>query len=157
MAEGALPDAAPSVPPLLQHEGGTADDHGRPPGAPSRVGTGSTALPSNSERVREANASGGNRASNPRPDTASARLPVNPVEPREERPQKYELAFPGGSEGADLVEVTRINRTGPGGYPVYQDATGIIQAEISDQSEVRILATGSGQDSVLGVMARPSS
>ncbi|MFD3545837.1 hypothetical protein ACFWUW_09455 [Streptomyces sp. NPDC058655] len=41
--------------PRLQHQGGTADDHGRDPGAPSRVGTGSTAPPADSERVSRAN------------------------------------------------------------------------------------------------------
>ncbi|MFE4258153.1 DUF6296 family protein [Streptomyces sp. NPDC056883] len=156
MAEGTLPDPAPSAPVRLQHEGGTADDHGRLPGAPSRVGTGSTALPSDPERVREANASGGNRASDSGLDAAS-RVAVHPVEPRGEQREKYELAFPGGADGADLVEVTRINRTGPGGHPVYEDATGIIQAEISSESEVRVLATGGGQSSVPGVMARPLS
>lgn len=153
MAEGTLPDPDRSAPPLLQHEGGTADGHGRPPGALSRVGTGSTALPSDPERVREANASG-HRASAPGPGHAS-QLPEHPIEPREEQRQKYELAFPSGADGADLVEVTRTNRTGPGGHPIYEDATGIIQAEISDQLEVRILATGGGQTSVHSVMARP--
>ncbi|OKI42046.1 hypothetical protein CG724_11470 [Streptomyces sp. CB02120-2] len=65
------------------------------------------------------------------------------------------MAFPGGEGGADLVVVSRIGRMGPGGHPVYEDATGIVQAEISDQAEVRILATGGGQDAVPGVVARP--
>ncbi|MFE5721816.1 DUF6296 family protein [Streptomyces erythrochromogenes] len=111
------------------------DDHGRLPGAPSRTGTGSTAAPSDTERVREAN--------------------TRPAEPEGPR-QRYELAFPGGSEGGqDLVEVTRISRTGPGGHPVYEDATGIVRAEISEQAEVRILATGGQQESIRGVVARP--
>lgn len=79
---------------------------------------------------------------------------MNPAVP-EEPPDRYELAFPGGEAGADLVEVSRIGRTGPGGHPVYEDATGIVQAEISDQAEVRILATGGGQEAVSGVVARP--
>lgn len=64
--------------------------------------------------------------------------------------------FPGGLEGGeDNVEVTITDRTGPGGHPVYEDATGIILAEISEQSEVRVLATGPGQEPARGVTARP--
>ncbi|WP_443065744.1 DUF6296 family protein [Streptomyces sp. NBC_00503] len=56
-------------------------------------------------------------------------------------PRRYELVFPGGLEGGqDTVEVTVTGRTGPGGHPIYEDATGIVQAEISDRSEVRVLA-----------------
>ncbi|MGW0396000.1 hypothetical protein ACWDYJ_35100 [Streptomyces sp. NPDC003042] len=40
--------------PRLQQEGGTIDEHGREPGEPSRVGTGSQAPPADAERVREA-------------------------------------------------------------------------------------------------------
>ncbi|MFJ6718334.1 hypothetical protein [Streptomyces sp. NPDC091259] len=47
---------APHRPPL-QHEGGTADDHGRAPGAPSRTGTGSQPK-ADDERVRRANEGG---------------------------------------------------------------------------------------------------
>lgn len=135
-ADGISPaGSGPADPPPLQHRGGAMDDHGRLPGAPSRTGTGSTGSPSDPERVGEANA-----------------RPAEPAEPR----QRYELAFPGGSDGGqDLVEVTRISRTGPGGHPVYEDATGIVQAEISDQAEVRILATGGQQESTRGVVARP--
>ncbi|WP_406087275.1 hypothetical protein [Streptomyces virginiae] len=40
--------------PRMQHEGGTADEHGRRPGVPSRTGTG--AQPSaDAERVARAN------------------------------------------------------------------------------------------------------
>ncbi|WP_157879804.1 hypothetical protein [Streptomyces yangpuensis] len=46
---------APRRPPL-QHEGGTADDHGRQPGAPSRTGSGAGRPPLDSERVERANA-----------------------------------------------------------------------------------------------------
>ncbi|WUG90891.1 DUF6296 family protein [Streptomyces sp. NBC_00454] len=71
-------------------------------------------------------------------------------------PRRYELVFPGGLEGGqDTVEVTVTGRTGPGGHPIYEDATGIVQAEISDRSEVRVLATGAGQDPAHGVTARP--
>ncbi|MEV7419128.1 DUF6296 family protein [Streptomyces sp. NPDC089919] len=131
-AEGTPPsDPSPVRPPLLQNQGGTADDHGRPPGVPSRTGTGTSSAPSDPARVEEANA------------------PAGP-------PQRYELVFSGGTDaGEDRVEVSRISRTGPGGHPVYEDATGIVQAEISDQAEVRILPTGGGQDAVRVVTARP--
>ncbi|WP_412075739.1 hypothetical protein ACLF6K_07680 [Streptomyces xanthophaeus] len=53
---GEPPDEVPpAVPrPALQHEGGVADDHGRPPGSPSRTGTGSAEPPADPERVRAA-------------------------------------------------------------------------------------------------------
>ncbi|MFG2989450.1 hypothetical protein ACGFZK_09215 [Streptomyces sp. NPDC048257] len=40
--------------PRMQHEGGTADEHGRTPGVPSRTGTGAQA-PADAERVGRAN------------------------------------------------------------------------------------------------------
>ncbi|MER7466629.1 hypothetical protein [Streptomyces sp. NPDC097981] len=46
-------NGAPALRPRLQHEGGIADDHGRPPGVPSRTGTGAQA-PADPERVRNA-------------------------------------------------------------------------------------------------------
>lgn len=46
--------ASASRRPRLQNEGGTADDHGRKPGVPSRTGTGSQ-RPADPERVRRAN------------------------------------------------------------------------------------------------------
>jgi len=55
----------------------------------------------------------------------------------------------------DVVEVRRTDRTGPGGHPVYADATGIVQAEISDRGEVRMLATGGHQSPSAPVVARP--
>ncbi|MFF2404921.1 DUF6296 family protein [Streptomyces goshikiensis] len=142
----------PATSPLLPHEDASADDHGRPPGASSRVGTGSTAPTSVTERVSEA-APPGSRSHSNAPAT-SPWPATNPAEP-EEPHGRYELAFPGGEGGADLVVVSRIGRMGPGGHPVYEDATGIVQAEISDQAEVRILATGGGQDAVPGMVARP--
>ncbi|MFE6847213.1 DUF6296 family protein [Streptomyces sp. NPDC057686] len=149
--QGTSRSGGPAAGPLLPHEGGTVDDHGRQPGALSRVGTGSTASPSDPARVGEANSPAGRRSRDP---GAPSQLPMHPARPEGPR-DRYELAFPGGEDGADLVEVTRISRTGPGGHPVYEDATGIVQAEISDQAEVRILATGGGQDAVPGVVARP--
>ncbi|MFD3696307.1 hypothetical protein ACFWUZ_09110 [Streptomyces sp. NPDC058646] len=44
--------------PALQHEGGVVDEHGRPPGVPSRTGTGAQP-PADSERVRAAGEAGG--------------------------------------------------------------------------------------------------
>ncbi|MFF1556417.1 hypothetical protein [Streptomyces sp. NPDC058279] len=46
--------APPPHRPALQHEGGTVDDHGRAPGAPSRTGTGAQPK-ADDERVRRAN------------------------------------------------------------------------------------------------------
>ncbi|MFE2144133.1 DUF6296 family protein [Streptomyces sp. NPDC059456] len=70
--------------------------------------------------------------------------------------QRYELVF---SEGAEtcvvVVVVTATGQAGPGGHPVYADATGIVRAEISDQEEVRILASGGGQDPARVVRVRP--
>ncbi|MBZ9598879.1 MULTISPECIES: hypothetical protein [Streptomyces] len=52
---GAGPREASRRPPL-QHEGGTADDHGRQPGVPSRTGSGAGRPPLDAERVERANA-----------------------------------------------------------------------------------------------------
>jgi hypothetical protein len=70
---------------------------------------------------------------------------------------RYELLFPGGPEGGpdDVVVVSRTEQSGPGGHPVYTDATGIVRAEISDRGEVRILPSGGGQQPAHGVRARP--
>ncbi|MFI5867411.1 DUF6296 family protein [Streptomyces sp. NPDC051546] len=77
-------------------------------------------------------------------------------EPEDELRRVYELVFPGVAEGGpDVVRVTATDRSGPGGNPVYEDSTGIIQAEISELSEVRVLATGAGQEPAAGVTARP--
>ncbi|MET9697212.1 DUF6296 family protein [Streptomyces sp. NPDC006529] len=73
---------------------------------------------------------------------------------------RYELVFKsaagtGTAWSTDAVVVTRTAQTGPGGHPVYADETGILRAEISDQGEVRILATGAHQDTTSPVRARP--
>ncbi|GAA0288296.1 hypothetical protein GCM10010302_28310 [Streptomyces polychromogenes] len=69
---------------------------------------------------------------------------------------RYELRFPGGAgTGEDTVVVDRTEATGPGGHPVYADATGIVRAEISDRGEVRMLATGGHQVPSQPVTARP--
>ncbi|MER8044430.1 DUF6296 family protein [Streptomyces sp. NPDC094032] len=70
--------------------------------------------------------------------------------------RRYELVFSGGEGAAeDLVVVERTVAKGPGGHPVYADATGIIRAEISDRDEVRVLASGGHQEAPAGVVARP--
>ncbi len=75
---------------------------------------------------------------------------------------RYELVFvhPGTSaaapEAADVVEVHRTDRSGPGGHPVYADDTGIVLAEISDRDEVRMLASGGHQDPAAAVQVRPA-
>ncbi|WP_431950926.1 DUF6296 family protein [Actinacidiphila sp. bgisy167] len=56
--------------------------------------------------------------------------------------ETYELTFP---VSGDTVVVKRTERKGAGGHPVYSDDTGIVQAEISDRGEVRMLATGGHQ------------
>ncbi|MEU8438586.1 DUF6296 family protein [Streptomyces sp. NPDC029216] len=69
---------------------------------------------------------------------------------------RYELTFPGGAgAGGDTVVVDRTESTGPGGHPVYADATGIVRAEISDRGEVRMLASGGHQAPSQPVTARP--
>lgn len=154
-AQGAVPDhsaASPTQSSLLQHQAGPADEHGRPPGSPSRVGTGTTAPSADPERVSAANTRKHLVSDPDTPPGASAR----PAEPEDRPRQKYALAFPGGFDGRpDFVEVSITGRTGAGGHPVYEDASGIIQAEISDRSEVRILATGARQEPAQGVTAHP--
>ncbi|MFF3765241.1 DUF6296 family protein [Streptomyces sp. NPDC001922] len=62
---------------------------------------------------------------------------------------EYELVFvhPGSATpvAEDVVVVHRTERKGPGGHPVYTDDTGIVQAEISDRDEVRMIASGGHQ------------
>jgi hypothetical protein len=69
----------------------------------------------------------------------------------EENADARELVFtalaPGDAGGhADTVVVRRTQATGPGGYPVYCDETGIVRAEISDRDEVRMLVSSVHQD-----------
>ncbi|MER7949491.1 DUF6296 family protein [Streptomyces sp. NPDC096079] len=71
-------------------------------------------------------------------------------------PLRYELVFSDSTGSAqDVVIVERTQLTGSGGHPVYTDATGIIRAEISDQDEVRVLASGGHQEPAQTVRARP--
>ncbi|MEC4018585.1 IS701 family transposase [Streptomyces sp. H27-D2] len=70
----------------------------------------------------------------------------------------YELVFtdttPPDTAVEDLVVVYRTDRKGSGGHPVYVDDTGIVQAEISDRAEVRMMASGGHQEPRAGVRAR---
>lgn len=60
--------------------------------------------------------------------------------------EAYEVVFAAtGRPGEDVVRMTRTSAEGPGGNPIYVDATGIVRAEISSQGEVRLLATSGGQ------------
>lgn len=54
----------------------------------------------------------------------------------------------------DVVTVRLTQVKGPGGHPVYADATGIVRAEISDRGEVRMLATSTHQDARRPVACR---
>ncbi|MDF6040676.1 DUF6296 family protein [Streptomyces sp. JH14] len=63
-------------------------------------------------------------------------------------PESYELVFQASAVEDDAVIVRRTAREGAGGYPIYEDETGIVRAEISDDGEVRMLASGGHQ--VLG-------
>ena len=71
-------------------------------------------------------------------------------------PDRYELVFRDPGTDAEVLVVRRTDRTGPGGHPVYADETGIVQAEISDQGEVRMIATGGHQEPKAAVAARSS-
>ncbi|CAN3978639.1 DUF6296 family protein [Kitasatospora purpeofusca] len=71
---------------------------------------------------------------------------------------RYALTFPGtpGTQAPqDVVVVERTSAAGPGGHPVYEDASGIVRAEISDAGEVRMLATGGHQNPHVPVHAQP--
>ncbi|GAA1190036.1 hypothetical protein F4556_000071 [Kitasatospora gansuensis] len=72
--------------------------------------------------------------------------------------ERFALVFPGdpGSPGdQDVVVVEPTGQTGPGGHPVYADASGIVRAEISDRGEVRMIASGGQQVPRTPVMAKP--
>ncbi|GGK20031.1 hypothetical protein GCM10011583_59870 [Streptomyces camponoticapitis] len=83
-------------------------------------------------------------------------------------PERYELVFdetaptdpsdltaPGPDhKERDVVTVRRTARSGAGGFPVYEDETGIVRAEISDRGEVRMLASGGQQALSTPVKAR---
>ncbi|MEU5401570.1 DUF6296 family protein [Streptomyces sp. NPDC005963] len=68
--------------------------------------------------------------------------------------ESYELVFQASAED-DVVIVRRTEKAGAGGFPVYEDDTGIVRAEISDQGEVRMLASGGHQAPGMPVSIRP--
>ncbi|MEV6744686.1 MULTISPECIES: DUF6296 family protein [unclassified Streptomyces] len=72
-------------------------------------------------------------------------------------PESYQLVFQASAVEDDTVTVRRTAQSGAGGFPIYEDETGIVRAEISDRGEVRMLASGGHQ--VLGtplVVREPS-
>ncbi|GAA2654540.1 hypothetical protein GCM10010425_81200 [Streptomyces spororaveus] len=74
------------------------------------------------------------------------------------RDSTYELVFTGPDHAVpgaeETVLVHRTDRTGPGGHPIYADDTGIVQAEISDQDDVRMIASGGHQEPATRVRVR---
>ncbi|MGW6564775.1 DUF6296 family protein [Streptomyces sp. NPDC054975] len=66
--------------------------------------------------------------------------------------ERYELTFSGSG---DSIVVTRTDRTGAGGHPVYSDETGIVQAEIDEQGHVRMVASGGHQSHDVPARAVP--
>ncbi|MFF8609749.1 DUF6296 family protein [Streptomyces sp. NPDC015346] len=66
--------------------------------------------------------------------------------------ERYELTFP---VSGDSIIVSRTERTGAGGHPVYADETGIVQAEINEQGQVRMVASGGHQSHDVPVRAVP--
>ncbi|MBM4796543.1 hypothetical protein HXP44_32090 [Streptomyces sioyaensis] len=73
----------------------------------------------------------------------------------EDYPESYELVFQAPAVEDDVVIVRRTERAGAGGYPVYEDESGIVRAEISDRGEVRMLASGGHQMLKTPMLARP--
>jgi hypothetical protein len=72
-----------------------------------------------------------------------------------EYPESYELIFQAPAVEDDVVIVRRTDKAGAGGYPVYEDESGIVRAEISDRAEVRMLASGGHQVLRTPLLARP--
>ncbi|GAA3177677.1 MULTISPECIES: DUF6296 family protein [Streptomyces] len=71
-----------------------------------------------------------------------------------EYPEAFELVFQSSAVADDVVVVRRTAAAGAGGFPVYEDETGIVRAEISDRGEVRMLASGGHQELGVPVLAR---
>lgn len=69
----------------------------------------------------------------------------------------YELVFSLDGGPDDVVLLYPTGTRGPGGHPVYSDESGIIQAEISDQCEARMLPTSGHQSFSRPVGFRPLS
>jgi len=72
-------------------------------------------------------------------------------------PESYELVFHAAAVEDDVVTVRRTERAGAGGYPIYEDETGIVRAEISDRGEVRMVASGGHQTPGMPLIARALS
>ncbi|WP_328908309.1 DUF6296 family protein [Streptomyces sp. NBC_00234] len=72
-------------------------------------------------------------------------------------PESYELIFQTYGAADDVVVVRMSDRSGAGGYPVYEDETGIVRAEISERGEIRMLASGGHQAPGIPLLARPLS
>ncbi|MER5634300.1 DUF6296 family protein [Streptomyces nitrosporeus] len=70
-------------------------------------------------------------------------------------PESYELIFRTAGAEDDAVVVRLTSASGAGGYPVYEDETGIVRAEISERGEVRMLASGGHQAPRVPLLARP--
>ncbi|MCB5906525.1 DUF6296 family protein [Streptomyces pinistramenti] len=70
-------------------------------------------------------------------------------------PEGYELVFQSSAVADDVVIVRRTAGAGAGGYPIYEDETGIVRAEISERGEVRMLASGGHQDIGVPLLVRP--
>ncbi|MFD7919311.1 DUF6296 family protein [Streptomyces sp. NPDC059740] len=70
-------------------------------------------------------------------------------------PDHYELVFRSPAVGEEVMTVHRTEAAGASGNPIYEDETGIVRAEISDQGEVRMVASGGHQDVRTPVSARP--
>lgn len=71
--------------------------------------------------------------------------------------ERYELIFQMSGAADDVVSVRLTDRLGAGGFPVYEDETGIVRAEISDRGEVRMIASGGHQVPGAPLLARPLS
>ncbi|WP_329181904.1 MULTISPECIES: DUF6296 family protein [unclassified Streptomyces] len=71
-----------------------------------------------------------------------------------EYPETYELVFHAAAVEDDAVLVHRTDRSGAGGYPIYQDDTGIVRAEISADGEVRMVASGGHQSPDVPLVVR---
>ncbi|WP_284581409.1 hypothetical protein [Streptomyces sp. 2P-4] len=84
-ADGGPARTREAGPAMLPDEGAMVDEHGRPPGAPSRRGTGSAAPPADPERYAAANAGPDPPTALERP--APADPPDPPVHPARARPR----------------------------------------------------------------------
>ncbi|WP_042387117.1 DUF6296 family protein [Streptacidiphilus melanogenes] len=71
----------------------------------------------------------------------------------------FELVFSAGDGDGrdDIVIVHPTGAIGPSGNPVYRDDTGIIQVEINDNCEARMLPTSSHQHPRRPASCRPLS